>query len=154
MRIYWVGVVFLLLTACGSEKKGSSAGETPDHGSTSGTVDGDSATNDLGANEDAEQIPDVVEATDVEEEPQDVVDIADQSAPEDSGSESDMGKVTPKDVKEKVDLGPQCEQLGLAEQWEGTFDGKITTNWATPTWKAPWRLRLVVLRASSMSKAK
>ena len=116
MRIYWVGVFFLLLTACGSEQKGSSAGETADNGATSGSIDGDSATHDLGVSEDAEQALDVVEATDLEEEPQDVLDIADQSAPEDSGSESDMGKVTPKDVKEKVDLGPQCEQLGLAEQ--------------------------------------
>jgi hypothetical protein len=121
MRFHWICVVFLL-AACGpNSKKGSGAGT--DNGALSGgdTADPSDATQE----EEIEQTEDVAEPKDSGSEAED---LPDTGEPEDSEPGKDWGKVTPKDTGEEFDAGAQCEQLGLAEEWEGTFDGKITTN--------------------------
>lgn len=126
MRFHWIWVVFLL-AACGpNSKKGGDAGTTggeADNGAFSGgdTADPSDATQE----EEIEQPEDVAEPRDSGSEAED---LPDTGEPEDSEPGKDWGKVTPKDTGEEFDAGPQCEQLGLAEQWEGSFDGKITTN--------------------------
>ncbi len=129
-------VLAFLLLSCGdasdtpASDSGTPLADLGSSGDLGNTGPSDAAADEQGPS-DTPPSTDAPELTDVPSDLSEPADLAEPTDPGDEGKQNpdffDAGQADPGGFLDK-DGSQECEALGLAEQWDGSFDGEIASN--------------------------